>query len=154
MKSPCAVILSLFSLLLLAISTESRKDPAGEYWKNVMKDQPIPKAVHGLISSSSSSTSSHDSNEKANCHENNRAFTKNFEPTPNISAYPDDSAKESTTRDNVFTRNFEPTPNVSAYPDDTTAETSTKDNLVATNKENKQYAESFEPRPNISVYSD
>ena len=87
-----------------------------------MKDKPMPEAINALIS-----TSSHDSKEKANCNENNHS--------------------------NVFTENFEPTPNTTAYPDDTTAE-ATKDDLVATNKENKPYAENFEPRPNVSVYND
>ncbi|PON33933.1 Organ specific protein [Parasponia andersonii] len=127
MKYPSAFILALLSLLLFAGSIESRKVPAGEYWTNVMKDEPMPEAIQGLISSSSSP--SRDSDEKTNCHESKHIH------------------------DHVFTKNFEPTPNVSAYPDDTSAET-TKDNQVATNKENKPYAEDFEPRPNVSAYND
>ncbi|OWM89184.1 organ-specific protein S2-like [Punica granatum] len=48
MKPFCAFIIP-FSLLLLLSFTHARKDPAGDYWKKIMKDQPMPEAIRDLI---------------------------------------------------------------------------------------------------------
>uniref|UniRef100_A0A2N9IKT7 Organ specific protein n=1 Tax=Fagus sylvatica TaxID=28930 RepID=A0A2N9IKT7_FAGSY len=47
MKSILA-ILALFSLLLFINPNDARKD-TGDYWKSIMKDQPIPEAIKDLI---------------------------------------------------------------------------------------------------------
>ncbi|GMN68601.1 hypothetical protein TIFTF001_037656 [Ficus carica] len=96
-----------------------------------MKNQPMPEAIHALIIENSASTLS---DEKTNCHGNANAhdhhvnsFIKDFEPIPNLSAYPDDkitdakiqftrSTGDVSTKENMsFAKDFEPTPNLSAY---------------------------------------
>jgi hypothetical protein len=79
----------------LAISIESRKDP-GEYWTSVMKDQPMPEAIQGLVHRDSAPSQP---TKNANCdHDHpsmgtrnkNQPFAEDFEPRPNVSAYNDD----------------------------------------------------------------
>ncbi|KAI3755557.1 hypothetical protein L1987_55360 [Smallanthus sonchifolius] len=47
MRSPSA-ILFLFSLLLLATLNDARNGPE-EYWRSVMKDEPMPKALQDVL---------------------------------------------------------------------------------------------------------
>ena len=94
----------------------------------------MPEAIHALIIENSGSSTLSD--DKTNCHGNANAhdhhvnaFTKEFEPTPNISAYPDDkitdakiefnrSTGDVSTKENMsFAKDFKPTPNISAYND-------------------------------------
>ncbi|PQP95895.1 organ-specific protein S2 [Prunus yedoensis var. nudiflora] len=131
MKSLCA-ILALFSLLLFAKTIESRRD-VGKYWKNVMKEQPMPQAIEGLLVDISDSTPK----QKADCHEKvKKPFVEveEFEPRPNVSSYNDDETKASlSSKDNAGPK--------------------AKQSFAA--KEDKQpFEEDFEPRPNVSVYNE
>ncbi|XP_021829931.1 organ-specific protein S2-like [Prunus avium] len=131
MKSLCA-ILALFSLILFAGTIESRRD-VGKYWKNVMKEQPMPQAIEGLIVDISDSTPK----QKADCHEKvKKPFVEveEFEPRPNVSSYNDDETKaELSSKNNAGPK--------------------AKQSFAA--KEDKQpFEEDFEPRPNVSVYND
>ncbi|XP_034927395.1 organ-specific protein P4 isoform X3 [Populus alba] len=136
MKSSYAlfILFSLFSQFANVIG--ARKD-TGEYWRAVMKDQPMPEAIQGLIRAT---TSSPVSNEKADCHtfKSNEKdnFVKDFGPQPSATSY--DNVKG----ERPFAEDFEPRPNVSVYHDD------------AALKGEKSFPEDFEPRPNISVYDD
>ncbi|KAJ4962589.1 hypothetical protein NE237_022528 [Protea cynaroides] len=49
-------LLTLSSILLFTSSVDARKGPA-EYWKDVMKDQPMPEAIQGLLYSKPGSLS-------------------------------------------------------------------------------------------------
>ncbi|WMV49154.1 hypothetical protein MTR67_042539 [Solanum verrucosum] len=119
--------------------TDARKDP-GEYWRDVMKDEPMPKAIQHLMPQPHK--------EKIDCHK------LSFEPIPNVSSYHNDEVglkqeKDFEPRQNVSSyhdddnvdlkqeKNFEPRPNVSSYHDD---DVDFKQEIF------------FEPRPNISVY--
>uniref|UniRef100_M1AQP3 Organ-specific protein P4 n=1 Tax=Solanum tuberosum TaxID=4113 RepID=M1AQP3_SOLTU len=93
MKSHIALIL-LFSL---ALYTDARKDP-GEYWRDVMKDEPMPKAIQHLMPQPHK--------EKNDCHKSS------FEPIPNVSNYHNDEDGLKQEKD------FEPRPNVSGYHDE------------------------------------
>ncbi|GMN73551.1 hypothetical protein TIFTF001_052199 [Ficus carica] len=74
-----------------------------------MKDQPMPEAIHALIIENSDSSTV--SNDKTNCHgsaydghdHHVNAFTEEFEPTLNISAYPDDKITDAKTKFICFT---------------------------------------------------
>ncbi|XP_062095828.1 organ-specific protein P4-like [Humulus lupulus] len=119
MRISRAIILALLSLFLIVSYTESRSEPgAGEYWRKVMKDEPMPEAIHGLMASSSSSQAVGPQDQKTKCNENNHkdVFTDNFEPTPNLSAYPD---QDTTTAENkAYTEDFKPKKNeISIYSD-------------------------------------
>ena len=122
----------------LANTIDARPDP-GEYWQGVMKDQPMPEAIQGLIHQGGSVSPV--SNKKRDCHTSTDAkekpFVKDFEPRPNLSAYSDDTKL---TGEKSFVKDFEPRPNVSAYGDD------------AGLKDEKAFVKDFEPRPNVSVY--
>ena len=133
-----------------------------------MKDQPMPKAIHGLIAHNSDSLPQNDktkSNEKQV-----NPFTDEFKPIPDVTAYPDDHKADTKIgienhfrhHANAFTDEFEPSPNVSAYPDDHTTDsrigaekTTTSSAFVASEaKETKPFTEEFEPRPNVSAYNE
>ncbi|CAN4087143.1 unnamed protein product [Withania somnifera] len=134
MKSPIALLIVLFSL---ALYTDARKDP-GEYWRDVMKDEPMPKAIQHLMPRSHK--------EKTDCrkssfepipnatsyHDDSKLKEADFEPRPNLSSYHDGDVGLKQQKD------FEPRPNVSSYHDDG-AGLKQKD---------------FEPRPNASTYQD
>ncbi|XP_060176061.1 organ-specific protein S2-like [Lycium barbarum] len=135
MKSPITLIL-LFSLALYA---HARKDP-GEYWRAVMKDEPMPEAIQRLIPRPHSVPLS---KEEADCHTSSSVGGREaFEPRPNVFVYHDDTKLKDAEK-SVFSKDFEPRPNISSYHDDDTSL-----------KQEKSFAEDFEPRPNISVYHD
>ncbi|ONH91216.1 hypothetical protein PRUPE_8G099400 [Prunus persica] len=137
MKSICA-ILALFSLLLFAKTIDSRRD-VGKYWKKVMKEQPMPQAIEGLLVDISDSTPK----EKADCHE------KVKKPFVEVEV-------------EVEVEEFEPRPSATSYNDhETKAELSSKDNAgpkakqsFAAKEDKQPFEEDFEPRPNVSVYND
>ncbi|XP_073267393.1 uncharacterized protein [Populus alba] len=139
MKSSYAffILFSLFSQFANVIG--ARKD-TGEYWRAVMKDQPMPEAIQGLIRPT---TLPSVSNEKADCHttESNgkNNFVKDFGPQPTATSY--DNGIEPA-KDKSFSKDFDPKPNVSVYSDGTVV------------KGERSFAEDFEPRPNVSVYHD
>ncbi|KAK4375109.1 hypothetical protein RND71_005786 [Anisodus tanguticus] len=87
MKSPIALIL-LFSL---ALYTDARKDP-GEYWRAVMKDEPMPEAIQHLMPRPHSVPLSKE---------------KTFEPRPNLSVYHDDTKLKEAEK-SLFSKDFEP----------------------------------------------
>eukprot|EP00258_Populus_trichocarpa_P047893 XP_024463912.1 organ-specific protein S2 isoform X6 [Populus trichocarpa] len=155
------ILFSLFSQFANVIG--ARKD-TGEYWRAVMKDQPMPEAIHGLIRET---TLSSVSNEKADCHttESNEKnnFVKDFGPQPTATSYDNDikPAKDKSFSKDVhpnsqlflyndgdvkgersFAEDVEPRPNVSVYHDD------------AALKGENSFPEDFEPGPNVSVYDD
>ncbi|GMP37991.1 hypothetical protein CsSME_00009425 [Camellia sinensis var. sinensis] len=96
MGSACAFF-TLFSLALLVASSVDSRTDQGEYWQVIMKDQPMPEAIEGLIIHRGS-VSSPLSDKKIDCHttteaaaNNNqlvndsaekKAFVKDFEPRP------------------------------------------------------------------------
>ncbi|ONH91205.1 hypothetical protein PRUPE_8G098600 [Prunus persica] len=139
MKSLCA-ILALFSLLLFVKTTYSRRD-VGKYWKNVMKEQPMPQAIEGLLVDISDSTPK----EKADCHEKvKKPFVEvdveveEFEPKPNALVYNAVAAKEDK---QPFVKDFEPRPNALVY------------NAFAAKEDKQPFVKDFEPRPNALVYN-
>ncbi|KAM6586041.1 hypothetical protein CsatB_013043 [Cannabis sativa] len=179
MKSTCAV-LPLLSLILLfsCESTESRKDPAGEYWSIVMKEQPMPKAIQSLI------IPGHDydhstpkiPNQKTKCSNHDKSttilntFTQDFEPEPHATSYPDDNDVKSLVKTS-FTKDFEPEPHVTAYPNNDVKSSVktlfTKDfepephvtaypnnEVKSSSGEYSMFTKDFEPEPHASVYPD
>ncbi|KAL4346760.1 hypothetical protein GQ457_17G002460 [Hibiscus cannabinus] len=160
---------AFLSLLLLAGTIAAAKKDAGEYWRAVTKDQPMPEALRGLVRVEAASAGS---NGKAHCDtpagfelkeekiivedfghrgtEKKSAFADDFEPRPNVSAYGDDEnlklmamtlkGKKSSSS---FAEDFEPRPNISAYGDD-----------VKLKGKAKSFTGDFEQEPNVSVYHD
>ncbi|PON64463.1 Organ specific protein, partial [Trema orientale] len=79
MKSRCAVIVALLSLLLYSMgTTESRKDP-GEYWTTVMNDQPMPEAIQELIREASSDQEHFGHYDRGVDTKSEKSFTKELE---------------------------------------------------------------------------
>ncbi|OIT34660.1 PREDICTED: organ-specific protein S2-like [Nicotiana attenuata] len=136
MKSVVALIL-LFSLALYTSNTNARKDP-GEYWRAVMKDEPMPEAIKHLMPRHSVLLSK----EKTDYCTSPSVGGEAFESRPNISVYQDE-AKLKEAEKSLFTKDFGPMPNVTGYHDDD-----------AGLKQEKSFAEDFEPRPNIFMYHD
>ncbi|XP_030523142.1 organ-specific protein S2 [Rhodamnia argentea] len=66
----------LFSLLLFAEVNDARESP-GDYWRKIMKDQPMPESIRDLIHPESSS-----GNEK-----NSIGFVRDFDMRPNAIIY-------------------------------------------------------------------
>ncbi|RVX12243.1 Organ-specific protein S2 [Vitis vinifera] len=136
----------IFSLVLVGNTIAARKDP-GEYWKDAMKDQPMPKAIEGVLSAKNPNchTATEASNEQADQllkdfeQKVEKAFAEDFEPRPNVSVYHDDSKVG---EEKSFVKDFEPGPNLSVYHDDEVA-----------SKGDKSFVNDFEPRPNLSVYN-
>ncbi|XVE66951.1 hypothetical protein DITRI_Ditri08aG0121000 [Diplodiscus trichospermus] len=158
---------SFLSLLLFAGSITAARKDAGEYWRAVMKDEPMPEAIEGLLRVDAISST----NEKTNCHtprgleikqekiivedfegprvnigdeKNKKSFADDFEPRPNVSAYGDDADLKGE-KSSSFAKDFEPRPNVSAYHSDDDA---------GHKAEKKSFTSEFEPKPNISAYHD
>ncbi|EXC07327.1 hypothetical protein L484_021235 [Morus notabilis] len=104
-------------MVQFASTSESRKDAEGEYWRNVMKDQPMPKEIQGLIVHDHLESAPKNSNEKADCHgtHDQNSFTDDFEPTPNVSAYPDDIDAKQAGTSFKFAKDLEPGPQASKY---------------------------------------
>nr|GEU59507.1 hypothetical protein [Tanacetum cinerariifolium] len=73
-----STFLFIFSLVLVAGLNDARNDPE-EYWRNVMKDDPMPKTIQDALIQDSSTTS-----DKGNKRDR---FTKNFDTKPNLIIY-------------------------------------------------------------------
>ncbi|XP_061372702.1 organ-specific protein P4-like [Gastrolobium bilobum] len=73
MKSISAVIV-IFSLVLVANFSYARKD-LGDYWKNMMKAQPMPEAIKDLIQDPRISDAGKD------------PFIRDFDVKPNVILY-------------------------------------------------------------------
>ncbi|KAJ7961949.1 Organ specific protein [Quillaja saponaria] len=155
-----SAFLTFLSLLLLANTMEARKDP-GEYWRSVMKEQPMPEAIQGLIVHSNSvsiptdqeanysnnqlvktfkhkcdQSSAYDGDDNSARSKNN--FVEDFEPRPNLSAYDGDGNGARSKKN--FVKDFEPRPNLSAYDGDDDGARS-----------KKNFVKDVEPRPNVSA---
>ncbi|OAY45865.1 organ-specific protein P4 [Manihot esculenta] len=122
-----------FYLLLILSTTYARKDE-GEYWRGVMKDQPLPEPIQELLQASPTSSDG----------KTDSGMSKNFEPIPNASIYHDDiglQTKNPLSQTHSL-QNFEPIPDVSIYHDDI--------GKKPLNKES--FAKKFEPRPDLTIY--
>ncbi|KAL8540261.1 hypothetical protein ACS0TY_001739 [Phlomoides rotata] len=64
----------LLSLLLLAYVSDARKDPGTEYWKSVMDEESMPKAITDLLHQNPTDTKT-------------ERFVRNFETKPNVIIY-------------------------------------------------------------------
>ncbi|OIT08873.1 organ-specific protein s2, partial [Nicotiana attenuata] len=118
-------------------STDARKDP-GEYWRAVMKDEPMPEAIKHLMPQHSVPLSK----ERTDCYTSSSLESEAFEPKPILSVYYDDTKLKEAEK-SLFTKDFEPRPSATGYHKD-----------AAGLKQEKSFAEDFEPRPNVSVYHD
>ncbi|KAE9447269.1 hypothetical protein C3L33_20843, partial [Rhododendron williamsianum] len=139
----------LFSLVLFGSTIDARPD-SGEYWKGVMKDQPMPEVLHGLLPrgsvsplSTAAKTDCHTSTEATNNDQIAKTYAEDFEPRPSATGYHDDTYPDDAglKEKKSFVKDFEPRPNVSAYHDD-----------AGLKGEKKSFVKDFEPRPNVSVY--
>ncbi|PIA55707.1 hypothetical protein AQUCO_00700190v1 [Aquilegia coerulea] len=132
--SLCGVYLQQFASIINA-----RTAPE-EYWKQVMKDQPMPDALKGLVDSNPSESVS-TVMIKTDCHtslntQDNKHLANDILADPGVTVlYPDEDEKS-------FVMDFEPRPNLSVYHDG------------ELKGQKKAFAEDFEPRPNVSVYHD
>ncbi|CAL5329116.1 unnamed protein product [Camellia sinensis] len=108
--------------VLVASSVDARTDQ-GEYWQVIMKDQPMPEAIEGLIIHQGS-VSSPLSQEKTDCHTTTEAAANNNQLV-------NDSAEKK-----AFVKDFEPRPH--------------HDNEV--DLKGKSFVKDFEPRPDLSTY--
>ncbi|KAI7980212.1 hypothetical protein LOK49_Contig180G00025 [Camellia lanceoleosa] len=75
MGSYCACF-TVFALVLLVASSVDARTDQGEYWQVIMKDQPMPEAIEGLIIYRGS-MSSPLSDKKTNCHTTTEAAANN-----------------------------------------------------------------------------
>ncbi|KAL9370870.1 hypothetical protein Peur_036010 [Populus x canadensis] len=136
MKSSFAFFV-LFSLFSFADVIGARKD-TGEYWRAVMKDQPMPEAIQGLIRETTILSSV--SNEKADCHttESNEKnnFAKDFGPQPTVTSY-DNGIKPA--KDKSFSKDFHPNTQLFLY----------NDGVV---KGERSFAKDFSPQPTTTSY--
>nr|GEX59260.1 hypothetical protein [Tanacetum cinerariifolium] len=73
MKSP-SVFLILFSILMIVSYNEARSNPR-EYWRSIMKDEPMPKTIQDVLPLGDV--------EKIN----KNIFMKNFDLKPNLIIY-------------------------------------------------------------------
>ncbi|KAH7852011.1 hypothetical protein Vadar_019466 [Vaccinium darrowii] len=89
MRSPSAAIFLLALLLLVTNFGNARKDPAANYWKRVMKGEPMPKAIeevlvhdHGAEISESKEKKRWDPSQINMAH-----FMRDFDTSPNVIIY-------------------------------------------------------------------
>ncbi|XVF67703.1 hypothetical protein PTKIN_Ptkin10aG0143000 [Pterospermum kingtungense] len=149
--------LSFLSLLLFAATIAAGRKDGGEYWRAVMKDEPMPEAIKGLIGIDTVVSSSNEI--KTKCHtpttieikeeniiveeeeKKKKSFADDIEPRPNISGY--DNGDLEGEKSLSFAQDFEPRPNVSAYA-----------NGELKGEKSSSFAQDFEPSPNVSAYGD
>ncbi|KAH1040410.1 hypothetical protein J1N35_042153 [Gossypium stocksii] len=132
-------LFAFMSLLLFAGTTAAARKDGGEYWRAVMKDQPMPEALEELVRIKAASAGS---DEKTKCHtpagielKEEKIIVEDFEPRPNVSAYGDDANLKGE-KSSSFAEDFEPRPNVSAYGD----------NDAGLKGEKKSFTSEFEPK--------
>ncbi|XP_060172326.1 organ-specific protein P4-like isoform X2 [Lycium barbarum] len=141
MKSIFALIL-LISLALYASTTNARRDP-GEYWRIVMKNEPMPVAIQRLMPRHTAPFSKENTNRHTSSSvddlklQEEQSFSKHFKPRPTVTAYYDDDAGEK-----FVAKDFESRPTVTAYYHD-------DDGLE---QEISSFAKDFEPRPTVTAY--
>ncbi|KAL9659651.1 hypothetical protein QQ045_024459 [Rhodiola kirilowii] len=91
-------------------SANARKD-SGDYWKGVMKDEPIPAALEALILPNPAQKSSSESLvKKPNCNHDDV-------PTSNTSSSKDDEEAKNSLGEKPVAESFEPRPNATTYGD-------------------------------------
>ncbi|KAE8692645.1 Detected protein of unknown function [Hibiscus syriacus] len=145
---------AFLSLLLFADTIVAARKDGGEYWRAVMKDQPMPHALQGLVQIEVASAGSGELNEEMIITEDFKrpvrpkgnektTFCEDLEPRPNASAYGDDENLK-VKKSSSFAEDFEPRPTHSAYGG--------VSNLKR--KRSSSFTEDFEPRPNASAYGD
>ncbi|XP_020552130.1 organ-specific protein P4-like [Sesamum indicum] len=134
MRSTVFILAGLFALFANTIN--ARKDP-GAYWEAVMKDEPMPQVIQGLVDDASKVTSPL-SPQKNHCN-TTPTNSRTFQPTPNLSSYNDDDKLKA---QRSFRNDFEPRPSASAYTD------------ASEVKQEKSFVKDFEPRPNLTAYTD
>ncbi|XP_057977075.1 organ-specific protein S2 [Malania oleifera] len=83
MKSITAFFI-LFSLTLLFNAMDARKGP-GDYWKSIMKDQPMPEAIKGFFLHDPAA--SNDEHNFLTKKAKSSQFSKHFDPRPNAILY-------------------------------------------------------------------
>ncbi|KAH6830628.1 hypothetical protein C2S53_010184 [Perilla frutescens var. hirtella] len=76
MESKASSAFFLLSLLMFAYVSDARKDP-GDYWKSVMDEETMPKAIKDLVNTNPTSNS----NMKTD------RFVRNFDVKPNVIIY-------------------------------------------------------------------
>ncbi|GMJ06893.1 hypothetical protein HRI_004358500 [Hibiscus trionum] len=145
---------AFLSLLLLADTIAAARKDAGEYWRAVMKDQPMPEALQGIVRVEAVSAG-HSGELKEELiiiedferpmkleeDEKKSTFADDIEPRPNISAYGEDGDLKGK-KPSSFAEDIEPRPNISAYGGDG----------GGFKGEEKPFASDFEQEPNIAVY--
>ncbi|EOX97317.1 hypothetical protein QUC31_015760 [Theobroma cacao] len=94
MKTFFAVFIFCF-LLLSANPNHARKEP-GDYWKSVMKDQPMPEAIKGLLHQDPASALGSEKNMKH--------FVKDFDTKHSVIIY--DSGPQSKVEDNPHVKDL------------------------------------------------
>ncbi|XP_073278764.1 uncharacterized protein [Primulina huaijiensis] len=146
-------------LAVLARNALARKDP-GEYWKHVMKDEPMPEYIQGLVGASEVTCT--DNKNKGYFHISSQKTS--IDPIPSVTAYTDDVKPEKykyfvkdqlkPRSDTPVYRNsrhfhispektsFDPFPSATAYADDVKP------------KNDQRFTKEFEPSPNVSAYTD
>ncbi|PIA55677.1 hypothetical protein AQUCO_00700175v1 [Aquilegia coerulea] len=141
---------ALFSLLLFVTTINARTAPE-EYWIQVMKDQPMPEALKGLVNSNPSESVSKDKI-KTDCHtslntQENKHLPNDVlaDPGSLTAFYGDVKPKENEdTIDNKhLAMNFLADASITVFY-----------GHAATENEEKAFVKDFEPRPNVSVYHD
>ncbi|KAF3435603.1 hypothetical protein FNV43_RR22694 [Rhamnella rubrinervis] len=80
MKSGLAFLCILLSVLLFANLSYGRKNK-GDYWKSIMKDQPMPEAIRDLFHVQDEPSLSSAGSAKTD------RFARNFDVRPNVIIY-------------------------------------------------------------------
>ncbi|KAJ8767186.1 hypothetical protein K2173_013583 [Erythroxylum novogranatense] len=140
MESYSALYFS-FLLLLFSNSINARKD-VGEYWRGVMKDQPMPEAIRGLARDQPALSNSHD---RTKCHSTDTTETSQSWPRPNLSVYDNDAGLKAEKK--FYADDIEPRLSATAYSE-------YHDNDAGLKAEKKFYADDIEPRPSATAYSE
>ncbi|XP_059643839.1 organ-specific protein P4-like [Cornus florida] len=168
----CFAFFILFSLVLFATTIDARKDP-GEYWQGIMKDQPMPEAIQGLVykgslvlplsnkktdchtSSEVRNVNAHDHIVKDSEHAKEQPFVKDFNPQPSATVYRDD------TKLSAFVKDFDPQPSTTVYRDDTKLSAFVKDfepqtsvKVYRDDTKLSAFVKDFEPQPSVTIYRD
>ncbi|KZV17743.1 hypothetical protein F511_01552 [Dorcoceras hygrometricum] len=147
----------------LSSNVIARKDP-GEYWQHVMKEEPMPEYIQGLVGASKVTCTDNNNNKRNKGHLHISSQKTSLDPIPSATAYNDDVKPENDKdvmkdqrhprfnnlvygNNKHFHISSEKTisdlyPSVTAYADDVKPEN------------DRHFTEEFEPIPNITAYTD
>ncbi|XP_028767943.1 organ-specific protein P4-like [Neltuma alba] len=91
MRSISAIFSIIFFSFLLFVSLSYARKDVGDYWKNVMQNQPVPEAIKDLVvkDSPSSELSEAENNKKDR-------FVRDFDIKPNVIIYHSHDVPEKT----------------------------------------------------------